>query len=275
MENLSLVSVIVPTHNRPDFLKKTIQSILNQTYSKIELIVISNGKSLENEAIIQEFSDPRIQYADQQNSGGPAGPRNHGLRLAKGDYIAFCDDDDLWMPDKLQRQVDIFNKNSDIGLCYTSMQRFDESREWVEPKDNGPADLYSLLYRNTVPISSICIRKSLLDHYSGFTESSIVGYSEDYDFVLRYSFYTKLCHINEYLIKYWSGMGRTSLKSDIFGVTHYIKYLKGILGCYYLQYKEGRVGLRHLFAPMITQVTMITKIILCNILKKLKIVGRL
>lgn len=274
MSGLPLVSVIVSTHNRPDFLRKTIQSILSQTYPHLELIVISNGFSRANQEVVQEFEDMRIHYADQKNSGGPSSPRNHGIRLGKGVYVAFCDDDDLWMPDKLQKQVEILNNDASFGLCYTNMKRFDETKEWVEPKDSGRADLDSLLFINTVPLSSILIRKSILDQYGGFTESSIVGYSEDYDFILRYSSYIKLYHLNEFLVKYWSGVGRTSLKSDLFSAIHYIKYLKGMLGCYYLQYRQNRVGLKKLIRPMLTQIKIITKIILYNILKNLKIVGR-
>lgn len=268
-----LVSVVVPTHNRPEFLKKTIQSILSQTYTNWELIVISNGTNKANSDVVQKFEDRRIRYADQKNSGGPSSPRNHGIRLAKGVYVAFCDDDDLWMPSKLQKQVEMLELNPTFGLCYTNMKRFDEAKEWIEANDNGPADLDTLLYKNTVPISSIFMHKSLLDQYGGFTESSIVGYSEDYDFVLKYSYYTKLYHLDEFLINYWSGMGRTSLKSDLFGIIHYIKYLKGVLGCYYLQYQANRVGIRKIVLPILSQIKSIAKIIVYNILKKLKIAG--
>lgn len=274
MSNFPLVSIIVPTHNRPHFLKKTIQSILSQTYLSWELLVVSNGFNEENKGIVESFGDQRIYYIEQENSGGPASPRNHGCRLARGKYIAFCDDDDLWMPGKLKKQVDVLENNPGFGVCYTDMKRFDEIHEWIEPKDNGPADLDSLLYVNTVPISSVIIRKTLLKKYGGFTENSIVGYSEDYDFILRYSNYTKLFHLNDLLVKYWSGTGRTSLKSEIFSVTHNIKYLKGILGCYYLQFRANRIELKKLILPAWWQIKIIVKIIAYNVLKELKIIGR-
>ncbi|MGV8948004.1 MAG: glycosyltransferase family 2 protein [Candidatus Paracaedibacter sp.] len=271
MTNLPLVSVIIPTHNRPDFLKKTIQSILNQNYSRLEIIVISNGFSKINECATGSFGDSRITYREQENSGGPSSPRNHGIQLAKGEYIAFCDDDDLWMPDKLEKQVKVLFENSDVGLCYTNMIRFDEQTEWVVSQDNGKADFNSLLYVNMIPVSSIIVRKSLLDKYGLFTESSIVGFSEDYDFVLRHSYYTQLFHIDEYLIKYWSGNQRTTATDNNFSISYYFKYLKGVLGCYYLNFRERRIKFKKMIIISMHQLKLVGKIVLYNMLRKTRI----
>ena len=271
MTSLPLISVIIPTHNRPDFLKKTIQSILNQTYSHLEIIVISNGLSKLNQAAAKSFGDSRISYGEQENSGGPSSPRNHGIRLAKGDYIAFCDDDDLWMPDKLVKQVDVFSKNPEVNLCYTNMIRFDEQAEWISPQDNGKADFDSLLYVNTIPVSSIIVKRSSLDKYGAFTESSIVGFSEDYDFVIRHSYYAKPYHLDAFLVKYWSGNQRTTATDNNFSVSHYLKYLKGVLGCYYLNFTEKRIKTKRMIVITMHQLKLIGKIIAYNLLKKIRI----
>jgi glycosyltransferase involved in cell wall biosynthesis len=270
MTDLPLVSVVIPTHNRPDFLKKTIQSILTQTYPHLEVIVISNGLSKLNQEATKSFKDLRITYREQENSGGPSSPRNHGIRLAKGDYIAFCDDDDLWMPDKIEKQVNILSNNPEIGLCYTNMVRFDDQTEWIGPHDNGKADFGSLLYVNTIPVSSIIIRKSALDRYGTFTESSIVGFSEDYDFVIRHSYYTTLYHLDEFLLKYWSGNQRTTATDENFSVSHSLKYLKGVLGCYYLNFKAKRIPYKKMIVITIHQVKLVGKIIAYNLLKKIR-----
>lgn len=227
-----LVSVIIPTHNRPDFLKKTIDSALSQTYSNLEIIVISNGKNLENEKAIKSYKDSRILYNYQDNTGGPSSPRNHGIRLAKGEYVAFCDDDDIWLSDKIEKQIQALERNQECGLCYTKMKRFDEKKEWSLPHEEGNADFYSLLYMNTVPISSVFMKKALLDQWGGFEESKRVGTSEDYEFLLRHSLHTKFYFIDEYLLKYWSGDNRTTLLDHKSQTRSVLRYMFGLFGSY-------------------------------------------
>ncbi len=261
--NNLLVSIIIPTHNRPDFLKKTIQSIVDQSYKNIEIIIVSNGYNLANKAVVTSFSDPRIIYVEQENSGGPAAPRNHGIRLSKGELIAFCDDDDLWMPDKLIKQVSILLQNKDHDVCYTKMLRFDETgQEWGVPHEGSTADLNSLLYINTVPISSLIIRKKLIDQIGYFCESKIVRFSEDYEFILKCATVTKFVYIDDYLIKYWSGRNRTTLVDQEFTTLDHLYYLKGIFGCYYLQITANRIKLLKIILPIIYQVKVIFKIII-------------
>lgn len=241
MTDAPLVSVIVPTYNRPDFLTKTIQSVLNQTYSNLELIVISNGKNADNEKTVKKFTDPRIHYADQENSGGPSGPRNHGMRLAKGKYIAVCDDDDLWTPDKLEKQVTLMETDPACGLCYTNMVFFDETgKEWTDGR--GQADFKTLRYKNAVPISSVMIRADLFKTLGGFEENKAVGDSEDYEFVLRYATKTKLCFINEELIKYWSGVGRTTATDKERTIKDNWSHLKDVIGCHSLVIQKMRTN---------------------------------
>src|SRR5258708_6981840 len=130
MNNFPLVSVIVPTHNRPAFLRKTLQTILQQTYQNMEILIISNGFNAHNKKVCEDFSDKRLFYFEQENSGGPASTRNCGIKRARGKYVAFCDDDDLWMQDKLEKQVFALESNAEYGLCYTKMIRFNEIGEW-------------------------------------------------------------------------------------------------------------------------------------------------
>jgi glycosyltransferase involved in cell wall biosynthesis len=204
MADCSLVSVVIPTHNRPDFLKKTLQSIIDQTYSHLEIIVVSNGPNKDNERIAKDPNDQRIIYLDQENSGGPASPRNHGIRMAKGKYVAFCDDDDLWLSEKIEKQVKALEENLECGLCYSKMLRFDDQKQWANAHEEGAANFQSLLYVNTVPISSVLIRKYLLDKFGSFSESERIGSSEDYEFLLRHSTSTNFYFLDQYLIKYWS-----------------------------------------------------------------------
>ena len=105
------VSVIVPTYNRAHLLKKTIESILSQTYTDLELIVVSNYSTDNTDDMVKSYKDDRIKYFKNQNNGIIAVNRNFGIRKSTGEYIAFCDDDDTWLPNKLERQVNFFNKH--------------------------------------------------------------------------------------------------------------------------------------------------------------------
>lgn len=267
-----LVSVIVPTHNRPDFLEKTIQSILDQTYSNLEIIVVSNGFSESNKKTVQKFNDPRILYLEQENSGGPASPRNHGIKKAHGSYLAFCDDDDLWLPEKIEKQVAILEKQPEFGLCYTKMIRFNENKEWSNSNEEGPVTFTSLLYTNTAPISSVIVKKHLIDKSGGFSESRKVGDSEDYEFLLRHILSTKFYFLDEYLIKYWSGNNTTTAinyKNKIFGV---IKYTKTLFNCHLLLCRQHKLSIFIFLAPCLFHLKNAIKTIAYISLSKFKLV---
>ena len=257
LDEFPLVTVVVPTHNRPDFLKKTLKSILVQTYTNMEVIVVSNGKNDKNQNIIDEISDERLVYVDQDNSGGPASPRNHGIRLAKGKYIAFCDDDDLWMPNKLDLQISALEDNLDHGVCFSKMVRFDSEGEWAVASEEGSLDFDSLLVNNTAPISSVVVRADLFSKIGGFSESHLVGPAEDYEFLLRAASVTKFYFIDEYLIRYWSGQNRTTQTKP--SVIASLKYFRDIIRCYRLAWQKTRYPLRKLFIPILKLFITVTK----------------
>jgi glycosyltransferase involved in cell wall biosynthesis len=269
MADCPLVSVVVPTYNRPDFLKKTVQSIAEQTYKNIEIIIVSNGFNKNNQKVAQEFNDSRIIYADQENSGGPASPRNHGIKIAKGKYVAFCDDDDLWMPDKIEKQIKALEENLEYGLCYSKMLRFDGQKEWANPGEEGPASLQSLLYINTVPISSVFMRKSLIDKFGGFSESNKVGSSEDYEFLLRHAAETNFYFLDEYLIKYWCGDNRVTQNSP--SVAYIINYSCQIFWCYSTLRKSRKIRLHELIGPSFYMLFSNLKIFIHQLSTKLRL----
>lgn len=265
--NLPLVSVIVPTHNRPDFLQKTLESILLQSYKNMEIIVVSNGVNNCNKEVVVSLNDERLLYFDQENSGGPSAPRNHGILKAKGKYIAFCDDDDLWMCDKVQKQVIALENNPEYGLCYTKMLRFDYTKEWTNSNEEATeADLNSLLYVNTVPISSVFLRRDLIDKLGSFSGSKKIGPAEDYEFLLRYVCKTTFYYIDEYLIKYWSGDNRTT-KLDGQSIKEQINYIKCIYWCYFFLCQNAKISKHMLIRPFMYHVYLASKIIIFQKLK--------
>ena len=111
---MAKVSIIIPTKNRPDLLKRALASVINQSYQDWELFIINDS---DTEVSINS-SDPRIQIIKNNNKSGANGARNTGINLARGEYIAFLDDDDLWEKNKLEKQFEIM-KNTGAVLSFT------------------------------------------------------------------------------------------------------------------------------------------------------------
>ena len=101
-----LISIIIPTYNRVSYLLETVNSILQQTYENYEIIIVSDGSTDNSKEEIDKLNDSRIRFVDlDKNYGYPAKARNEGIKISNGEFIAFCDDDDLWNQDKLKEQV--------------------------------------------------------------------------------------------------------------------------------------------------------------------------
>lgn len=116
--NAPKVSVIIPTYNRAQILSRAIKSVLNQTFQDFELIVVDDGSVDNTRQLVVRFQerDSRVNYIWQESSGGVASPRNTGIQHARGAYIAFLDDDDEWMPQKLEKQVALFQSSTKQNL---------------------------------------------------------------------------------------------------------------------------------------------------------------
>ncbi len=118
----SKISVIIPTYNRANLLPRAIKSVLDQTFQDFELIVVDDGSTDNTKEVVEKFQkeDSRIKYIWQENSGGPAKPINTGIKNSSGKYIAILESDDEWLPEKLEKQVEILEKFQNVGLvsCY-------------------------------------------------------------------------------------------------------------------------------------------------------------
>lgn len=127
-----LVSVIMPSYNTSDFISETIKSVLNQTYTNWELLIVDDCSTDNTDEIVRPFLlDNRIKYLKNEKNSGAAVSRNRALREAKGKWIAFLDSDDLWMPDKLEKQVSFMEENG-YHFSYTNYAEID-----TEDKRNG------------------------------------------------------------------------------------------------------------------------------------------
>lgn len=116
---MDTISVILPTYNRANYIKDAIESVLNQTYRNIELLIIDDGSTDNTQAVIEHYlKDNRIRYIKQKNSGAAAA-RNKGLELSKGKYVAFLDSDDIWEKDKLEIQIEVMNTLPDVAIVFS------------------------------------------------------------------------------------------------------------------------------------------------------------
>ena len=114
-----LVSIIIPTYNRAELLKRAIQSCLDQTYKNIQVVVVDDASEDNTPEIVQRFKDSRIKYIRlPKNSGRPAVPRNIGILNSDGEVIAFLDSDDYFLPEKIEKQVRALTNSEEIGLVY-------------------------------------------------------------------------------------------------------------------------------------------------------------
>lgn len=136
-----LVSIIMPSYNTGRFLVETIDSVLNQTYSRWELIIVDDCSTDNTDDCVRTYlTDPRIRYFKNETNSGAAVSRNRALREARGRWIAFLDSDDLWTPDKLEKQIDFMEKNY-YSFSYTNYIEIDENSQPNGRRVTGPAHI--------------------------------------------------------------------------------------------------------------------------------------
>ena len=185
-----VVSIIIPAYNVANYIGEAIQSVLQQEFDSYEIVIINDGSTdtPELERVLAPFKD-QIVYLKQEN-GGIAAARNAGLRVARGEYVALLDSDDVWFPFKLTHQLEYLKANS-YDMVYGDAVLFGESK-WKEGTtfmDNVPSigkvSLESLLdLRATIVVSTVVVRKDLLIRSGGFDESDR-NIPEDFDAWLR------------------------------------------------------------------------------------------
>ncbi len=192
-----MISVIIPTYNRYDFLLEAVQSVKNQSYKNFELIIVDDG-STDKTSELSERKD--LVYLKQENKG-PAAARNAGVKLAAGEWVAFLDSDDLWHKEKLQKQLDFINNNTDCKIVYTDELWFRKgvrvNKKNIHKKYSGWIYSYCLKLC-IVGASTILMAKNLWDEFGGMDENLPVA--EDYDLWLRLSAKHKFYYLNESLI---------------------------------------------------------------------------
>lgn len=182
----SSVSVVIPTYNRAGVLGEAVTSALHQTAAPLEVVVVDDGSTDDTPSVCRRYP---VVYRRIDNSGGPARPRNVGIRVARGSVIAFLDADDVWLPHKLEAQVAKL-QHPDVGLVYADMEIWEEGRRHEEtffaqatPREGDV--LVPLLAGNFVPTSTVLVRRRLVEEVGGFDEHPELHGVEDYHLWLR------------------------------------------------------------------------------------------
>ncbi|MCF6155437.1 MAG: glycosyltransferase [Candidatus Brocadia sp.] len=203
-DNRSLVSVIVPTYNCARFLPGSLGSVLSQTYDFYEIIVVDDGSTDNSKEVLNPFMQ-KIRYIKLEQNRGLPTARNVGIQSARGKYIAFLDADDLWLPEKLQADMEHFDKHQDIGMVYSKQINMDEKGYALDgcskrrlPSDNIFIRLFS--EQNFIIASSVVVRKDVFATTGLFDEQ--LFNCQDWDMWLRIAFYFKVSGINKPLVKY-------------------------------------------------------------------------
>ena len=191
----ALVSVIIPTYNRADYIGEAIESVLAQTYSPLEIIVIDDGSTDNTSEIVARYA-PRVRYIRQENAERGAA-RNHGLRLANGEFIAFIDSDDVWLPHKIEKDIEVFSKNPKAGLVYSDIQIIESSgklRRILKSAGYSGTVTEQILKRNFVSVGAHLIKTHIIRDADGFREERKLSCSEDYETWVRLSTKTEFAY---------------------------------------------------------------------------------
>jgi teichuronic acid biosynthesis glycosyltransferase TuaG len=210
INNLPIVSVVIPMYNSSNTIRATIESVLTQTFHDFEIIIIDDCSNDDSFNIVSEIlkEDTRISLIKtKNNSGGPAEPRNIGIQHARGEFIAFLDSDDLWLPEKLELQLDSFSENislvcSDMFLLVGNSLKYSYFKLYIR-KFVFRLPYYGLLLTNQICLSSVLCRAKLL-HNISFNQDPKIHTVEDYLLWLELilSRNVSLFFINKPLVKY-------------------------------------------------------------------------
>lgn len=205
-----MISVVIPTHNRADLLPRAIKSVQAQTWTDLEIVVVSDGSEDDTKSVVEALAkdDARIKFIEYFPAKGGNVARNTGIENASGEYVAFLDDDDEFMPDKLEKQLAVMESDPEIGLVYTSV-RVIYVNEGVEyssvPKREGDLSGAILLDNIIGSTSTVMARKELLLQAGEFDVQ--LRALQDFDLWIRMCQLCKVGFVAEEMIRYYNYTG--------------------------------------------------------------------
>lgn len=199
------VSVIIPTYNRACSIRRSVQSVLNQTFNDLEVIIIDDGSTDGTKKVLKDFSDKRIRYFGFKYNRGAAIARNIGIKFANGYFISFQDSDDEWLPWKLEKQLKVFKQSSkEVGVVYSAFWMIKGGRMIYKPSPEITVKggyIHDELFKggNFITLQSAIVKKECFLN-SGFFDENLPRL-QDWELWIRISRYYKFRFIEEPLIK--------------------------------------------------------------------------
>ncbi|NMA75367.1 MAG: glycosyltransferase [Bacteroidales bacterium] len=203
MSNNPLVSVIIPCFNSEKWIIETLDSVRNQSYSNIEIIIVDDGSTDNTRYLVNEYGKDII-YLYQENKG-PSAARNLGIKNAQGKYVAFLDSDDLWESHKLLEQISFLEKNSDVALVFSNVKVIDEGGNYLYTHYNQvpteKRELITAFFMGKIGMNTptIVVRKEAVDSVGGFDES--LPMREDHFFLMSMADRYSIKHFKEPLVR--------------------------------------------------------------------------
>ncbi len=206
IESNPTVSVVIPTYNRAHLTGTTLQSVLSQTYQDFELIIVDDGSIDNTEEVVKAFTDERLRYIRMEKNSGTAGvPRNKGIEASRGEFIAFLDSDDEWLPEKLEKQINKFKSvPPEVGLIHSGFYIIREAEKRIiesTPTDRGDVFQSAVKGSLAVAVGTTLVRKECFQK-AGVFDTELLG-SEDWEMLIRLARYYQFDFVPEILVKYY------------------------------------------------------------------------
>lgn len=205
------VTVLMPVYNAAKYLEDSIISVLSQTFTNFDFLIINDGSTDLSEEIILSFNDKRIIYKKNAINYGIAKTLNYGLRIANGEYIIRMDSDDICVDIRIEKQVKFMDNNPDIGLCGSFFTSFGDSvQNYILPTNHDEIKV-SFLNKNVIAHPTVIIRKRLFQINNLFYNEEYI-FGEDYELWSRAIRHFKVANINEFLLLYRKHNNQTSYR---------------------------------------------------------------
>jgi glycosyltransferase involved in cell wall biosynthesis len=218
----------MPVYNGATYLNEAIDSILKQTFSDFEFIISDDGSTDDSVKIIKSYDDNRIRLVENKNNIGQSETLNKGINLARGKYIARMDQDDISMPERLKKQLDFMENNSDVGVCGSWLQLIGKYKGIAESETEDDLIKIKLLTNQNLAHPAVMIRKSTLVKYQ-LNYDPTFTVAMDYDLWVRMFEYCSFANLPEPLLKYRTHKNQKSKISSGISYTEMMRVLALLL----------------------------------------------